>query len=501
MEFISTGNLLQSPCDTFVVGIFEDKALSHSATALDQLTQGQVSQTLKMADFKAKEGAILTIYQPKGLQAQRLVLVGLGKEDKLDLGKYKKACASAAGAVKSNGAVNIGVCLPEVNVLGLNLYSKIRNTIETMDAAVYSFDDFKSKKPSDNEKKTEQTLSFHHDTTTQGQVALAIQHASAIAHGVKLTRDLANTPPNICNPEYLAEKAKDLAKHTHHLNIHIISESEMRDFGMGAYLAVSQGSEEDARMIVLEYHGAKNKHDKPIVLVGKGVTFDSGGLSLKQALNMVGMKYDMCGAASVLATILMAAQLELPINIVAIMACAENMPSGRATRPDDIVTTMSGKTVEIANTDAEGRLILCDALTYAHRYEPACIVDIATLTGAIITSLGRPASGLFSNDQALADELIAAGTATFDRAWQLPIWDDYQSQLDSKVADIINIGGPEAGSITAACYLSRFVEDLKWAHLDVAGTAFNTGKEAAASGRPVPLLCQFVLMKAGVVPV
>jgi len=265
-------------------------------------------------------------------------------------------------------------------------------------------------------------------------------------------------------------------------------------------LAVSQGSDEDARMVVIEYHGAKNKHDKPVVLVGKGVTFDSGGLSLKPAASMAGMKYDMCGAASVLATIHLAAELELPINIVAIMACVENMPSGHATRPDDVVTTMSGKTVEIANTDAEGRLILCDTLTYAKRYEPACIVDIATLTGAVIVALGRPASGLFANNQVLADELLAAGQYTHDRAWQLPLWDDYQPQLDSKVADFMNIGGPEAGTITAACFLSRFVEDVQWAHLDVAATAFNTGKEAAATGRPVPLLAQFVLMKAGVVP-
>lgn len=498
MEFISTDNLLQSSCDTFIVGIFDDNTLSPSAAALDKLTQGQIAQTLKMAQFKAKEGACLTIFQPKGINAERLVLVGLGKADKLNLGKFKKACAGAAHALKNNGAMNVAVTLPEVALPDHNLYSKVRATIESMDAATYSFDDFKSKK-SDTEKPS-LTLHFDRELTTQGQVDLAITHASAIVDSVRLTRDLGNTPPNICNPEYLAEKAKEVVKNISHVHIHIISESEMRDFGMGAYLAVSQGSDDDARMVVIEYHGAANKHDKPIVLVGKGVTFDTGGLSLKPAANMMGMKYDMCGAASVLATLKMAGELHLPINIVAIMACVENMPSGHATRPDDVVTTMSGKTVEIANTDAEGRLVLCDALTYAQRYEPACIVDVATLTGAIITSLGRPASGLFSNDQQLADELIAAGMASFDRAWQLPIWDDYHSQLDSKVADLMNIGGPEAGSITAACYLSQFVEEVKWAHLDVAGTAFNTGKEASASGRPVPLLCQFVLQRAGVVP-
>jgi leucyl aminopeptidase len=491
MEFITQPALIQADCDTLIVGVFEDNKLSQSAQELDKLTQGHLTQTLKLANFKAKEGTCLTVYQPQGLQASRVILVGLGKEDKLDLGKYKKSCAAAANLIKSHGASRIGVALPEVSVLGHSLYNKIRSTIETMDAAVYSFDAFKSK-PS--EDKSEQTLIFE---KTGQEVELAVQHGAAIASSVKLTRDLGNTPPNVCNPSYMAEQAKNIAKQLNNVDVQVMSESDLRDFGMGAYLAVSKGSQEDAKMIVLEYRGAKNKADKPIALVGKGVTFDSGGLSLKPGANMMGMKYDMCGAASVLATLKMAAELALPINLIAFMGCVENMPSGHATRPDDVVTTMSGKTVEIANTDAEGRLVLCDVLTYAQRFEPSCIVDVATLTGAVITSLGRPASGLFSNTQSLADELLAAGQYTYDRAWQLPLWEDYQPQLDSKVADMINIGGPEAGTITAACFLSRFVEDVQWAHLDVAGTAFNTGKEAHATGRPVPLLCQFVLNRAG----
>jgi leucyl aminopeptidase len=494
MKFISTEHLLQHDCDTLIVGIFEDKKLSHSAQELDKLTQGQLSKTMELAQFKAKEGTCLTVYQPQGVKASRIVLVGLGQEDKLDLGKYKKSCAAAANLIKSLGAQKIGVALPEVKIADNTLYHLVRFTIETMDAAQYSFNEFKSKP---EEEKPEQTLVFEKTTTTAGQVETAIQHGKAIAESVKLTRDLGNTPPNVCTPEYLAQKAKEVAKHLDHVHIHVCCESELRDFKMGAYLAVSKGSNEDAKMVVLEYHGAKNKHDKPIVLVGKGVTFDSGGLSLKPGASMMGMKYDMCGAASVLATLKMAAELALPINLIAIMGCVENMPSGHATRPDDVVTTMSGKTVEIANTDAEGRLVLCDVLTYAQRFEPACIVDVATLTGAVIVSLGRPASGLFSNNQSLADELLAAGQYTHDRAWQLPLWDDYQPLLESKVADLINIGGPEAGTITAACFLSNFVKDVNWAHLDVAGTAFNTGKEASASGRPVPLLCQFVLKKAG----
>jgi leucyl aminopeptidase len=498
MEFTRTENLLQHGCDTLILGVFEENTLSASAQAVDQLSQGQLAKTMALAQFKGKENTSLSLYQVPGCKAERLLLIGLGKAEKLDFGKYKKACATAAQLLKSNGALKIGLTLPEVTVPHHNLYSKIRCAIETIDAALYCFDEFKSK--ASDEPKPEQTLVFQQETTTQGQVQQAIQHGAAIAESVKLTRDLGNTPPNVCTPEYLADAAKEVVKHLSHVHIHVISESELRDFEMGAYLAVAQGSSEDARMVVIEYHGAPNKHDKPLVLVGKGVTFDSGGLSLKPATSMVGMKYDMCGAASVLAVLKMAAELKLPINLTVIMACVENMPSGHATRPDDVVTTMSGKTVEIANTDAEGRLILCDALTYAQRYEPACLIDVATLTGAVIVALGRPASGLFANNQVLADELIAAGQASFDRVWQLPLWDDYQPLLDSKVADVCNIGGPEAGTITAACFLSRFVEEVPWAHLDVAGTAFNTGKEAAATGRPVPLLAQFVLTRAGVVP-
>lgn len=502
MEFTCTEHLLNSTADTLVVGIFEDNTLTPSAQSLNDSTQGQLTETIKLANFKGKEGTCLTLFKPNNIQAERVILVGLGHADKLTLNQYKKACSAAAALVKNTGAINIGVCLPEATITGHNLYSKVRCALETFDAATYSFDDFKSKKSQDkDDKKAEQTLLFEKDGFNHVMVETAVAHGSAIASSVKLTRDLANTPPNICNPEYLADMAKKTMKPLKNVHIHNISESDMRNFGMGAFLAVSQGSDEDGRIVAIEYNGSKNKHDKPVVLVGKGVTFDTGGLSLKPPASMVSMKYDMCGAASVLATIKMAAELQLPINVVALMACVENMPSGHATRPDDVVTTMSGKTVEISNTDAEGRLVLCDTLTYAHRYEPACIIDVATLTGAVVVALGRPASGMFSNNQALADELIKAGQASFDRCWQLPLWDDYLPLLDSKVADINNIGGPEAGTITAACFLSQFTEEVEWAHLDVAATAFTTGKDAVASGRPVPLLSQFVLQRAGVVPV
>jgi leucyl aminopeptidase len=319
----------------------------------------------------------------------------------------------------------------------------------------------------------------------------------ALAAGINTARTLGNQPPNICHPSFIAEQAKALGKaHEKVLDVKVLGEAEMKKLGMGAFLAVSQGSEEEGKLVLMEYKGGK-KSDAPVVLVGKGVTFDTGGISIKPASGMDEMKFDMCGAASVLGVITALVQSGLAINVVGVMACAENMPSGKATRPGDIVTTLSGQTVEILNTDAEGRLVLCDALTYIGKYKPAVVIDIATLTGACVVALGKVVSGLFSPSDELAAELLEAGQKSGDRAWRLPVWSDYQDMLESPFADIANIGNaPNGGAITAACFLARFTKDYTWAHLDIAGTAWHSGGNKGATGRPVPLLLEYLKSRA-----
>ena len=325
----------------------------------------------------------------------------------------------------------------------------------------------------------------------------AVAHAQAISDGIDLTRTLGNLPGNVCTPTYLANQAKALGKSHKELDVEILEEKDMKALGMGALLSVSAGSAEPAKLIRMSYQGGKAK-DKPHVLVGKGITFDTGGISIKPSPNMDEMKYDMCGAATVFGVMKAVVALQLPINLVCLVASAENMPSGTATKPGDIVTSMSGQTIEILNTDAEGRLVLCDALTYAEKFKPASVVDIATLTGACIVALGSNTSAVMGNNEELVQQLLSAGKQADDRAWELPLFDEYQEQLDSPFADMANIGGPKAGSITAGCFLSRYTKAYPWAHLDIAGTAWTSGgKDKGASGRPVPLLMQYLLNMAG----
>jgi leucyl aminopeptidase len=320
----------------------------------------------------------------------------------------------------------------------------------------------------------------------------------AIANGLELSKTLGNLPPNICTPTYLANTAKQLGK-DYKVGVEVLDRKQLEALKMGSFLSVTQGSEQPPKFIVLKHMGGKAK-DAPVVLVGKGITFDTGGISLKPGAGMDEMKYDMCGAGSVLGTFRAIAEMQLKLNVIGVIPTCENMPSGRATRPGDIVTSMSGQTIEILNTDAEGRLILCDALTYVERFKPAVVVDIATLTGACVTALGHHNTGLFTrHDQAhdaLANELLAAGKAANDTAWRMPIEDAYQEQLKSNFADIANIGGPPGGSITAACFLERFTRKYTWAHLDIAGTAWKSGAAKGATGRPVPLLTSFLLERA-----
>ena len=324
----------------------------------------------------------------------------------------------------------------------------------------------------------------------------AVEHGLAIAKGVKVTKDVANMPPNICNPAYLWEQAQQMAEEYDSVSVEVVNEANMKDLGMNSYLAVGRGSENESLMSIIHHKGGADDQ-APLVLVGKGLTFDSGGISLKPGDGMDEMKYDMGGAASVLGVMHTVAALNLPINVIGVLAGCENMPDANAYRPGDILTTMSGQTVEVLNTDAEGRLVLCDALTYVERFDPETVVDVATLTGACIIALGKHATGLMSTHNPLAHELLNASEQASDRAWRLPLWDDYQEQLESPFADMANIGGRPAGSITAGCFLSRFTKKYNWAHLDIAGTAWNSGKNKGATGRPVPMLAQFLMNRAG----
>ena len=427
-----------------------------------------------------------------GLDAQRLLLVGCGKKKDLDLAGYRKVCAAAAQALVASGCRDAAIWLLDLDVKDADVTAKARHLVESMEEAIYRFDEMKSE--ADDSPRLKRVAVNAPDRDGVAACTQGIAEGTAISSGKKLAKDLANLPGNVCTPAYLAQRAKQLEE-THGLKTRVLEKKDMERLKMGALLAVARGSRQPPKLIVMEYRGGK-RGAAPVALVGKGLTFDAGGISIKSAAGMDEMKYDMCGAASVFGALVAAAELELPINVVGVVPSSENLPDGDANKPGDIVTTMSGKTVEVLNTDAEGRLILCDSLTYTEKFKPDTVIDIATLTGACVVALGNPASGLMANDQALAEELLAAGEASLDRAWQLPLWQEYQPQLDSNFADMANIGGREAGAITAGCFLSRFAEAFKWAHLDIAGTAWRSGKEKGATGRVVPLLTQYLIAKS-----
>ncbi|UTW08995.1 leucyl aminopeptidase [Pseudomonas benzenivorans] len=475
---------------TLVIAVGEGRKLGETATAVDNACAGAISALLKRGDLAGKLGQTLLAHNLPGLKAERVLLVGSGKDAELSDRQLRKLIVAAHAILKGLGGSDAVLALQDLSVKGRDAYGKTRLMVETLVDGDYQFDQFKSQKA---EPRALKKVTLSCDKANLADVERATQHALAIAAGMAFTKDLGNLPPNLCHPSYLAEEAKSLAKAYKNLKVEVLDEKKLKELGAGAFLAVAQGSEQPPRMIVLNYQGGK-KTDKPFALVGKGITFDTGGISIKPAASMDEMKYDMCGAASVFGTLKAVLELQLPINLVCLLACAENMPSGRATRPGDIVTSMSGQTVEILNTDAEGRLVLCDTLTYAERFKPQAVIDIATLTGACIVALGSNASGLMGNNDELVQQLLSAGQNADDRAWQLPLFDEYQEQLDSPFADIANIGGPKAGTITAGCFLSRFAKKYHWAHLDIAGTAWiSGGKDKGATGRPVPLLTQYLL--------
>ena len=475
---------------TLVIAVGEGCTLGETAKAIDSASAGAISALLKRGDLSGKLGQTLLAHSLPNLKAERVLLVGTGKDAELSDRQLRKVLGAVYAVLKGLGGNDAVLALGDLAVKNRNSYGKTRLMVETLADSGYQFDRFKSQKA---ESIALKKLTLLSTKATQTEVERGAKHAQAIAAGMAFTKDLGNLPPNLCHPSFLAEEAKTLAKEHKNLKVEILDEKKLKELGAGAFLAVSQGSEQPPRMIVLNYQGGK-KTEKPFALVGKGVTFDTGGISIKPAAGMDEMKYDMCGAASVFGTLRAVLELQLPINLVCLLACAENMPSGRATRPGDIVTSMSGQTVEILNTDAEGRLVLCDTLTYAERFKPQAVIDIATLTGACIVALGANTSGLMGNDDNLVQQLLDAGRSADDRAWQLPLFDEYQEQLDSPFADIANIGGPKAGTITAGCFLSRFTKNYHWAHLDIAGTAWvSGGKDKGATGRPVPLLTQYLL--------
>ncbi|MGE8362644.1 leucyl aminopeptidase [Pseudomonas sp.] len=478
---------------TLVIPVGEGRKLGETAKSIDTASTGAISALLKRGDLAGKLGQTLLAHNLPGLKADRVLLVGCGKDAELSDRQWRKLITATQGVLKNLAGADAVLALGDIQVKARDAYGKARLLVESLADGGYVFDRFKSQKAEPGALKK---LTLIADKATQADVERASRHAQAIAAGMAFTKDLGNLPPNLCHPSYLAEEAKALGKAYKNLKVEILDEKKLKELGAGAFLAVAQGSDQPPRMIVLNYQGGK-KTEKPYALVGKGITFDTGGISIKPAAGMDEMKYDMCGAASVFGTLKAVLELQLPINLVCLLACAENMPSGGATRPGDIVTTMSGQTVEILNTDAEGRLVLCDTLTYAERFKPQAVIDIATLTGACIVALGSNVSGLMGNNDELVQEILGAGLAADDRAWQLPLYDEYQEQLDSPFADIANIGGPKAGTITAGCFLSRFAKSYRWAHLDIAGTAWiSGGKDKGATGRPVPMLTQYLLNRA-----
>jgi leucyl aminopeptidase len=442
-------------------------------------------------DFDDKPGKTLLVSLGTSSPIRRMLVVG-GLKGSVSASEFNKAVKSAAKALSAAKAKSALWALNGVGVKSKDPYWKTMVSIGALNDTFYSFNTYKS---SPTTPATLKTVALHADARTRVNVARAVRHGQAAGAGLDWARDLGNQPPNICNPNFLLKEARKLSRKPN-VSVSALDEKKMAELGMGAFIAVTQGSSQPGKMIIIRYNGAKKTSTAPVVLIGKGITFDTGGISIKPSSNMHEMKWDMCGAATVMGATRAAIDARLPINLITIVAAAENMPSGKATRPGDIVTTASGKTVEILNTDAEGRLVLCDAITYAARFKPRTVIDVATLTGAAIVALGSHATAVYANDDDLGDALIDAGEYSGDRGWRMPLWDEYQPSLKSQFADMANIGTGGAGSVTAACFLSRFAEDMSWAHLDIAGSAFPRGPQNGATGRPVGMLFRYLIDQA-----
>lgn len=496
MEFsTSTAAALHTlKTQALAVGVFQDGILSPAADALDQASQGAIRAIVK-SEFDAAPGSSLTLHAPSGVTAARVILLGLGAQDKFKAATLAQAHQAFAAYCVRAGVSTAVSTLCSLDCADADVVDRARTSARLVSAAAYRYSQtFSQAKPA--VKLRSFTLHLSRSDAAQAKTGLA--QGAAIGAGVNLARLLGDLPPNICTPSYLGQTARDLAKQYKTLKAEVLDQKKIEALKMGSFLSVARGSVQPPAFIVLRHTPSQAEARKaaPIVLVGKGITFDSGGISLKPGPAMDEMKFDMCGAASVLGTMRTVAELDLPREVIAIVPSCENLPSGTAVKPGDIITSMSGQTIEVLNTDAEGRLILCDALTYAERFKPAAVVNVATLTGACVIALGHVNSGLFTQDDTLAEELLAASRQALDPAWRMPLEDAYQDLLKSNFADMANIGGRPAGSVTAACFLSRFTGKYRWAHLDIAGTAWLEGKQKGATGRPVPLLVQYLLSQA-----
>ncbi len=478
---------LETAC--LVVGIFEQTPLQGSAKLIDKASDGALQQLIESGDIDPFWKHTTMLHGLEGVNAKRILVVGCGEPEKFSAVRYDNVCTSAGAFLRDHATTSAHICLHELEAGETELQWRVRQAAVNLDRANYRYTATKAPKDDDNEPLL--SASFNGGDEMQA----ALDEAKGLAKGYLRSKELGNLPPNICNPAYIAEIAREIAIEYDNVSVEILGQDEMADLKMSALLAVGRGSVNESKLIILKYQG-KDEDSQPVVLVGKGITFDTGGISLKPGLNMEQMKFDMGGATSVIGAFEAVAEMQLPINVVCVVAAAENMPDGNAYRPGDVLTSMSGKTIEVLNTDAEGRLVLCDALTYSQRFNPIALIDVATLTGACVVALGHHASAIMSKHDDLADELIAAGQTAVDRGWRLPIWDDYQPQIKSTFADMKNVGGMAAGSITAGCFLSRFTEGQRWAHIDCAGSTWIWGVDKGSTGRPVGLLTQFLINQA-----
>jgi leucyl aminopeptidase len=493
MEFITKVAAPEAArSDCLAVGLFADGTLTPAAKHIDAASKGAIKAAIKSGDVTGKRGNTVLLRGLGGVSAARVLLVGLGAPGELSDSGFADAVRSALKHA-GHGAKDITLAATEWSVKGRDAAWQARTLVVAARETAFRTDELKSKK--DDAATVPATVGLLLGARSAA-VEAALRQGVALANGMELTKRLGNLPGNVCTPTYLGDQAKKLGKEFK-LDVEVFDRKGIEKLGMGSFLSVTNGSAQPPRLIVMKYHGAA-KSAAPTVLVGKGITFDTGGISLKPGASMDEMKFDMCGAASVFGTLRAVAEMKLKVNLVGVVAACENMPSGTASKPGDIFTSMSGQTIEVLNTDAEGRLILCDALTFAERFKPAAVIDIATLTGACVVALGDVNTGLFATDDDLAADLLKASKTAVDAAWRMPVEEAYQDQLKSNFADMANIGAPgKAGAVVAACFLARFTKNYKWAHLDIAGTAWKSGAAKGATGRPVPLLTHYLMDKAG----
>jgi len=495
MQFqVTTAGAPDQRTDCLILPVYSNTGLPASTRAVDRATGGMISDLLDSNDLHGRTGETLLLHPRGDLPARRLLLVGCGKREKFDREAFRKAVTAVFQALKKGGSTSAVSYLAHENARGADAYRRASICAELWHGTSYRYTATRSKEK-DKDSGRAKLKSFTVACTAKQAAAArrGLKHGDAIGSGMSLARELGNLPPNVCTPNYLVQQARKLARGVKPLSLEVLDEAEMKKLGMGSLLSVTAGTSEPAKFMIFNYQGSKRRNARPVVLVGKGITFDAGGISLKPPPQMDEMKWDMCGAATVFGVVKAISMLEPGLNLVGIVPACENLPSGTATKPGDVVTAMSGETIEILNTDAEGRLILADAMTYAQRFKPSVMIDIATLTGACIIALGRHRSGLMSNSDKLANALVKAGDRADDKAWQLPLDAAYMRQLKSRFADVANIGGRDAGTITAGCFLSRFAGDTDWAHLDIAGTAWQQGAAKGGTGRPVPMLMEYLL--------